>query len=231
MYRLTPEQQQIVQRIADVSDQSVAPHAARVDREGVFPRESIAALGAQGLLGLTVPPAFGGMGQGLGVMAAVLDEVARRCASTAMVYLMHLCGVACYAAAADKTAPQLRGRRTRAAPQHAGLQREGIAQPLLGAGQPCEVRQRRRVAQRAEVVRDLGRPGRRLRRLDAASRRDAADREHDLPGASRTMPASAVPGAWGGLGMRGNASAPMTLDERRRSAATAPSPRPARGST
>jgi alkylation response protein AidB-like acyl-CoA dehydrogenase len=36
-------------------------------------------------------------------MAAVLDEVAQRCASTGMVYLMHLCGVACYAAAPEKT--------------------------------------------------------------------------------------------------------------------------------
>ena len=41
-------------------------------------------------------------------MAATLDAVAQRCASTAMVYLMHLCGVACYAAAPDKTAKLLR---------------------------------------------------------------------------------------------------------------------------
>src|SRR5690606_26193386 len=33
--------------------------------------------------------------------------LAQRCPSTAMVYLMHLCGTACYAAAADRTAPLL----------------------------------------------------------------------------------------------------------------------------
>jgi alkylation response protein AidB-like acyl-CoA dehydrogenase len=107
MYRLNEGQQQVVRRAAQVADQSVAPHAARVDRERAFPKESIAALGTAGLLGLTVPTASGGMGEGLRTAAAVLDEVAQRCASTAMVYLMHLCGVACYAAAPDKTASLL----------------------------------------------------------------------------------------------------------------------------
>ena len=68
-------------------------------------------------------------------MAATVDTVAQRCPSTAMVYLMHLCGVACYAAAPAKT-EHLLVRRPRAAPLHAGVQREGIAQPFLGAGEP-----------------------------------------------------------------------------------------------
>lgn len=107
MYRLTPEQQRIVQRIAALADQHVAPHASRIDRDGAFVRESIAALAEHGILGLTVPVEFGGMGQGLRTMAAAVDEIAQRCASTAMVYLMHLCGVACYGAARDKTARYL----------------------------------------------------------------------------------------------------------------------------
>ena len=58
MYRLTEEQQRVVREAAAVADTSIAPHAARVDSERAFPRESLAALGAAGLLGLTVPPAF-----------------------------------------------------------------------------------------------------------------------------------------------------------------------------
>jgi alkylation response protein AidB-like acyl-CoA dehydrogenase len=68
----------------------------------------VTALGQAGLLGLTVPEEFGGMGQGLRVAAAVLDQLAQRCASTAMVYLMHVCGVACYAAMPDRAAAELR---------------------------------------------------------------------------------------------------------------------------
>jgi alkylation response protein AidB-like acyl-CoA dehydrogenase len=108
MYRLNAEQQAIVDRAREVAGQRIAPHAERVDTDGVFPRESIDALAAAGFLGLTVPAEYGGMGQGLRVAAAVLDEVAQRCASTGMIYLMHLCGVAAYLAAPDKTVEYLR---------------------------------------------------------------------------------------------------------------------------
>src|SRR5437016_5551901 len=108
VYRLTPDQQQVLDRAALLADERIAPHAARVDETGTFPRESITALGESGLLGLSVPIEYGGMGQGLRVTAAVLDAVAQRCASTAMVYLMHLCGVACYAAAPEHTDAELR---------------------------------------------------------------------------------------------------------------------------
>jgi alkylation response protein AidB-like acyl-CoA dehydrogenase len=42
------------------------------------------------------------MGQGLDVLAAVVDELAQACASTAMVYMMHQSGVNCYLAAPDR---------------------------------------------------------------------------------------------------------------------------------
>lgn len=43
------------------------------------------------------------MGQGPRVAVAVLDQIGQRCASTGMVYLMHLCGIACYAARPEQT--------------------------------------------------------------------------------------------------------------------------------
>jgi alkylation response protein AidB-like acyl-CoA dehydrogenase len=107
MYRLNDEQERIVATAAAVADRDLAPRAADVDRDGAFPRNSIAAPGASGLLGLNVPVAQGGLGQGPRTAVAVIDALAQRCASTAMVYMMHLCGVACYAAVADKTAPLL----------------------------------------------------------------------------------------------------------------------------
>src|SRR3954452_7575867 len=108
MYRLNEEQQRIAATPATAGERELAPRAAGVDRDAAFPKDSIAALGANGLLGLTVPKAHGGLGQGLRTMAATIDAVAQRCASTAMVYLMHLCGVACYAAAPARTEPLLR---------------------------------------------------------------------------------------------------------------------------
>jgi alkylation response protein AidB-like acyl-CoA dehydrogenase len=107
MYRLNEEQQRIVATADAVAERDLAPRAAAVDRDAMFPADSIAALGASGLLGLTVPRAHGGLGEGPRTAAAVIDVIAQRCASTAMIYLMHLCGVACYAAAPARTAPLL----------------------------------------------------------------------------------------------------------------------------
>ena len=78
MYRLNDEQQRIAATAAAVADREIAPRAADVDREAAFPKESIAALGASGLLGLTVPTAHGGLGQGPRTAAAVIDALAQR---------------------------------------------------------------------------------------------------------------------------------------------------------
>jgi alkylation response protein AidB-like acyl-CoA dehydrogenase len=98
MYRLTSEQQAVVASAKAIAGSVIADHAAEVDAGGHFPRESMRALADAGLWGLLVPSEQGGMGQGLRVLAAVVDEVAQHCASTAMVFMMHHCGVNCYLA-------------------------------------------------------------------------------------------------------------------------------------
>src|SRR3954452_21871145 len=108
MYRLNDEQQCIIADVTAVADAQIKEHAATVDRDAAFPRQSIAALGERGPLGLTIPVAFGGLGHGMRTMAATIEEVAQRCPSTAMVYLMHLCGVACYATVQARTESLLR---------------------------------------------------------------------------------------------------------------------------
>src|SRR5262245_24054094 len=108
MYRLTPVQAAVVAQVREIADRVIGPNAASVDAKEAFPRESFDALGDAGFLGLTVPVEYGGMGQGLRVACAVLDELAQRCASTAMIYMMHLAGIACYTAASATSAPLLR---------------------------------------------------------------------------------------------------------------------------
>jgi alkylation response protein AidB-like acyl-CoA dehydrogenase len=98
MYRLNEEQTAVIEELRRVADESIAPHAADVDAQGRFPREAVDALAKAGLLGLTVPVEHGGMGQSIRVACVALDEIAQRCASTAMIYLMHLCGCSCYLA-------------------------------------------------------------------------------------------------------------------------------------
>src|SRR5688572_21061106 len=71
----------------------VASRSADVDENGRFPEESIAALGAAGLLGLTVSGDLGGLGHGPRAFCVAAEELARACASTAMVYVMHTCAI------------------------------------------------------------------------------------------------------------------------------------------
>src|SRR6185436_19207502 len=71
----------------------VARHSVDADRSGRFPEESIAALGAAGLLGLTVPRQLGGLEQGPRAFCVAAEELARACGSTAMIYVMHTCAI------------------------------------------------------------------------------------------------------------------------------------------
>lgn len=77
-----------------VATECVAPHAVRVDRDGVFPSESIAALAQAGILGRISSRDVGGGGEGVRAAALTVERLARECGSTAMVVCMHYAGTA-----------------------------------------------------------------------------------------------------------------------------------------
>jgi alkylation response protein AidB-like acyl-CoA dehydrogenase len=211
MYRLTEEQQRITGKVAAVADDAIAPHAARVDRDRAFPIESMAALGKAGLLGLTVPAAFGGLGQGLRTTAAALDEIAQRCSSTAMVYLMHVCGVACYTAASDRTAQYLqaaaRGEHLSTLAFSERGSRSHFWAPVSRA--VSDNGSTRLSAQKSFVTSAGHAAGYVVSTLAATA---AQPIESTIYLVLADDPGVRVAGAWEGLGMRGNASAPMTLE-------------------
>jgi alkylation response protein AidB-like acyl-CoA dehydrogenase len=92
-----------------VAQEQVAEHAARVDRTRAFPSESCNALGACGALGLMVPENLGGHGGNLAALAGASEAIARSCASTAMVFLMHSVTAAMLSAAGgERTEDKLR---------------------------------------------------------------------------------------------------------------------------
>ena len=82
---LTDEQQMIQQVARDFAEKEVRPIAEAIDREARFPRETVARMGDLGLMGMTVPEAYGGSGVGTVAYALALAEVARACASHAVV--------------------------------------------------------------------------------------------------------------------------------------------------
>jgi alkylation response protein AidB-like acyl-CoA dehydrogenase len=212
MYRLAPEREQVVSLARDVATRVLAERAADVDREGAFPRESLAALGQAGLLGLTIPETFGGMGQGPRVACAVLDELAQRCASTAMVYLMHLCGVACYAAAPAVGKPHLeaaaRGEHLSTLAFSERGSRSHFWAPVSRASR---ANGHVRVSARKSFVTSAGHAdGYVVSTQDESATEPTQSTLFLVLRGDRGI---SVDGAWDGLGMRGNASAPMTLQD------------------
>lgn len=75
--------------LESIIEEVVKPNAAVVDSQGVFPRDSIDALAAAGFLALTVPRSDGGIGATATEFSDIVFKLARACASTAMVYVMH----------------------------------------------------------------------------------------------------------------------------------------------
>ncbi len=68
--------------------------APETDRDARFPRPVIDALAKAGLLGLISSKEVGGMGCGLAEASHVVASLARHCPSTAMIVCMHYCATA-----------------------------------------------------------------------------------------------------------------------------------------
>lgn len=210
MYRLNEAQTAIVEKVRQIAEEKIGPKAADVDKEGRFPQESLTALAEAGLFGLTIPTEYGGMGQGLRVMAAVLDEIAQRCASTAMIYLMHLNGVACYSAAPNVAEKQLREAA-------AGRHLSTLAWSEKGSRSHFWAPLSQAQARNGQVVLNAEKSW-----VTSAGHADGyvvSTRSPESSGPTDTVlylvqegdPGVTVSGPWDALGMRGNASAPMTL--------------------
>lgn len=63
----------------------VKPHASRLDREGVFPRELVGKLGSLGLMGAVIPPEYGGSGMDLVSYVLAMEEISSAWASLSVI--------------------------------------------------------------------------------------------------------------------------------------------------
>jgi isovaleryl-CoA dehydrogenase len=86
--------------LEQVVETTVYSEAARVDRECQWPRHSMEALAAAGLMGMQVPVHLGGHGQGLLALSMATEAIGRACPSSALCYGMHCVGTAVIAAKA-----------------------------------------------------------------------------------------------------------------------------------
>jgi alkylation response protein AidB-like acyl-CoA dehydrogenase len=81
---------QVRSDVRKIVDSVIRPNAERTDREGIFPRENLNALARAGYGGVLLPKEYGGLGLDHVAFALVAEEVGSACASTALVYVMHV---------------------------------------------------------------------------------------------------------------------------------------------
>jgi butyryl-CoA dehydrogenase len=80
------EEQQMIQTMArEFAESAIRPIAAEIDREARFPHETVKRMGELGLMGIAIPGQWGGSGADAVAYVVALEEIARICASHAVI--------------------------------------------------------------------------------------------------------------------------------------------------
>jgi len=83
-FDLTSEQEAFKQSVEQFAREVVAPRAAAIDESGAFPLDVMRAAAGHGLLGVTIPTAFGGAGRDYVSYALAIEAIARASATVAV---------------------------------------------------------------------------------------------------------------------------------------------------
>jgi alkylation response protein AidB-like acyl-CoA dehydrogenase len=93
-WTLTDRQKELRATLIGLCEQEMRANAKRSDDELLYPRRNLELMGEHGFLALTVPEEHGGLGENHVAFSMVCETLARYgCASTAMCYVMHLAAV------------------------------------------------------------------------------------------------------------------------------------------
>jgi alkylation response protein AidB-like acyl-CoA dehydrogenase len=84
-YRLSDDHEDLREAVRAVAENKIAPYAAEVDRTASFPQAAYDALVAADFHAPHVPEEYGGVGADALASAIVVEEVARVCASSALI--------------------------------------------------------------------------------------------------------------------------------------------------
>jgi alkylation response protein AidB-like acyl-CoA dehydrogenase len=80
-FELSEEQKMIRDLARDFAQKEIAPIAAKIDETGEFPRETVKKMGELGLMGIEVPPEYGGGGLDCMSYVLAMEQVSMVCAS------------------------------------------------------------------------------------------------------------------------------------------------------
>jgi butyryl-CoA dehydrogenase len=84
-FDLSDEQQMIQAMAREFAEEHIKPIASEIDRDARFPHETVKRMGELGLMGIAVPESWGGSGADGVSYVVALEEIAKACASHAVV--------------------------------------------------------------------------------------------------------------------------------------------------
>jgi alkylation response protein AidB-like acyl-CoA dehydrogenase len=84
-FELTEEQKQIRELAREFAQKEIAPIASEIDRTGEFPRDTVKKMGELGLMGIEVPPEYGGAGLETICYVLAMEEISKVCASHGVI--------------------------------------------------------------------------------------------------------------------------------------------------
>jgi alkylation response protein AidB-like acyl-CoA dehydrogenase len=85
LYRTSQEHEMLRETVRALAEAKIGPYAAEVDEQGRFPQEALDALVGTDLHAIHVPESYGGAGADALASVIVIEEVARVCASSALI--------------------------------------------------------------------------------------------------------------------------------------------------
>jgi alkylation response protein AidB-like acyl-CoA dehydrogenase len=88
-YGLTREQLDLREAIRDLVANRIEPRAAAIDASGEFPHDVRAILAEHDILALPFAEVYGGTGTGTLMTTVAIEEIARGCASSALILAVH----------------------------------------------------------------------------------------------------------------------------------------------
>ena len=84
-FRLTDEQKAMRDMVCDFAAKEIAPYAQAFDEQGVVPKDLLDKMAGLGLMGICVPPEYGGAGMDYLAYIIALEEVCKASASVGLV--------------------------------------------------------------------------------------------------------------------------------------------------
>ncbi len=88
-FHFTPEEQKLLDQIHEFAVNEVAPLAAELDAQERFPAEALKRLGEMNMMGVCYPKEVGGGGHSYLVYIAMVEELAKYCATTSIMFAAH----------------------------------------------------------------------------------------------------------------------------------------------